>query len=318
MRIRTLALAGGLCALVGGTAHASCGSAFCVLNTNWSTQGVPSAAGTARLDLHYEYVNMDKLYQGSKKISQDQDTEDTIEQRTINRNLVATLDYAFSNNWSATVSVPWVDRSHSHIADATTDTPTQETWNFTELADSRVLANYRFDNPDPTKSYGITFGLKLPTGSYKVTNADGVAAERMLQPGTGTTDGIIGAYYSAPGFSHDASWWAQIMYQHALDSADQYKPGDQTTINVGYRYPFTDKFMGMLQLNTLIKGRETGANAEPDVSGSKTVYFSPGLGYQVTPDVQIYSFLQLPIYRYVNGIQLTADWAAVVGATVRF
>jgi hypothetical protein len=31
-----------------------------------------------------------------------------------------------------------------------------------------------------------------------------------------------------------------------------------------------------------------------------------------------YSFVQLPLYQYVNGVQLTADWAFVAGASVRF
>jgi hypothetical protein len=30
------------------------------------------------------------------------------------------------------------------------------------------------------------------------------------------------------------------------------------------------------------------------------------------------SFLHLPLYRYVNGVQLVADWAAVAGLSTRF
>jgi hypothetical protein len=29
--------------------------------------------------------------------------------------------------------------------------------------------------------------------------------------------------------------------------------------------------------------------------------------------MQLYGFVQLPLYQYVNGTQLTADWSAVAG-----
>src|SRR5882672_6065830 len=77
-------------------ANASCGSAFCALNTMWSTQGVPADAGTARLDMRYEYVNQNQLLRGRHRISQAEDDSDTTERRTVNENLVTTLDYAFS------------------------------------------------------------------------------------------------------------------------------------------------------------------------------------------------------------------------------
>ena len=49
-----------------------------------------------------------------------------------------------------------------------------------------------------------------------------------------------------------------------------------------------------------------GAQAEPDDSGGRSLFLSPGVGYAVSKDVQLYGFLQLPLYQYVNGVQLTA------------
>ncbi|HZT62166.1 MAG TPA: hypothetical protein VFA36_03445 [Burkholderiales bacterium] len=302
-------------------ALASCGSAFCVLNTSWATQGVPHEAGTSRLDLHFEYIDQKNLHSGAKKISPADDTEDILEQRTINRNWLATYDYAFTGNWSVSASLPVVSRSHSHTVDPTgaAGGPTFEKWDFNKAGDARVLGYYQFDNEkNPLVSYGLTFGLKLPTGSYKVANADGAVAERMLQPGTGSTDAVVGGYYSAPGFGEDSSWFAQILYQQPVSIKDEYKPGSQLQLNVGYRLPFAGDWQALLQLNGMIKGKDSGANAEPDVSGSRTLFVSPGLAYSITHDVQLYSFVQLPLYRYYNGVQLAVDWAAVAGVTVRF
>src|SRR6266567_8075447 len=127
-------------ALLPGAARASCGSAFCVLNTNWATQGVAAEPGTARLDERFEFVDQKHLQSGTKRISQADDTADTTELRTINRNLLTTLDYTVSKNWAVSVSVPVVSRSHSHIADpaGAAGGPTFEKWDFTRVGDTRA------------------------------------------------------------------------------------------------------------------------------------------------------------------------------------
>ena len=305
-------------ALAASVARASCGSAFCVLNTDWSTQGVAAQPGTAKLDVRYEFVDQKHLREGTREISAADDPNDPAELRSINRNLVTTLDYTFTRNWAASVSAPVVSRSHSHIEDPT-GAATQESWSFAKVGDARVLGHYRFDSESsPAVNFGLSFGLKLPTGDYKVMNDDGVPAERMLQPGTGSLDATAGAYYAAPGFHPDSSWFAQFLVQWAVSTKDEYRPGNQYQVNLGYRYPFGHDLQGLLQINALLRGHDSGANAEPDLSGSKTVFLSPGLSYALTHDFQIYSFLQLPIYRQVNGVQLSADWAFVAGATLRF
>jgi len=314
-----IACPGGVALLVAaGVAQASCGSAFCVLDTNWSTQGVAAAPGTARLDVHFEFVDQKHLQSGTKRISPADDTADITELRTINRNWVSTLDYALAKNWMVSASLPVVSRSHSHIADPT-GAATFEKWDFTKAGDARVLGYYRFDNEkNPVANHGLIFGLKLPTGSYKVSNADGAVAERMLQPGTASTDAVLGGYYSAPGIYQDSSWSVQVLYQQPVSIKDEYRPGKQFQLNLGYRHPLGHEWQALLQINSLIKGKDSGVNSEPELSGSRTVFLSPGLAYSITHDLQLYSFVQLPIYRFYNGTQLSVDWAFVAGATVRF
>ena len=74
----------------------------------------------------------------------------------------------------------------------------------------------------------------------------------------------------------------------------------------------------MLQVNFLHRARDSGEQAEPEDSGGKFVFLSPGVSYALGKNLQVYSFLQLPVYQYVNGVQLTADWAFVGGVSVRF
>jgi len=318
MKLRNSSFVLALAATLGaGTAHASCGSAFCTLNTDWATQGVASEPGTTRLDLRAEFVDQKRLRAGGRQIAAADDTADATELRTINRNLLATLDYALSSNWTISASVPVTSRSHSHISDPTA-AATLESWNFTKLGDARVLGYYRIDSADPALNHGLSAGLKLPSGDYQVKNGDGTIAERALQPGTGSTDLVLGAYYSAPGRQPDSSWFAQGMAQHAIATKDGFKPGTQFQLNLGYRYPINDSLQAVAQINALIKARDTGVNAEPDLSGSRSVFLSPGLAYSLTHDVQLYGYVQLPVYRHVNGTQLSADWSVIVGVTTRF
>ena len=311
-------LIGAMAALFGaGVSHASCGSAFCALDTNWSTQGVANEPGTVRLDLRYEFIDQKHLRSGSRQISASADTGDTTELRTTNRNLLATLDYALSKNWTVSASAPIVSRSHSHIADPA-GAASLEAWNFSKIGDFRLLGFYRLDNPDPDVNYGLIMGLKLPAGDYRVRNADGTVAERALQPGTGSTDLVLGGYYSGPGAYLDSSWFAQALAQQAAATKDGFKPGAQYLLNLGYRHPLSESWHALVQVNASVKARDAGVNAEPDLSGSNTVFLSPGLSYALSHDAQIYGFVQLPVYRHVNGVQLSANWALIAGVSVQF
>ena len=74
----------------------------------------------------------------------------------------------------------------------------------------------------------------------------------------------------------------------------------------------------MHQLNALYRSRDSGAQAEPEDTGGGFLFVSPGISYALTKTTQVYAFVQKPLYQYVNGVQLTADWSALVGISTRF
>ena len=189
---RRLALAAALATALSAPAcaHAGCGSAFCTVNADWGTQGLWTEPG-GRVDLRFEFIDLKQPKHGAEKVGLGEVPEETEEVQTINRNWVAAFDYNFDGHWGVTATVPLVNRDHNHIVDPEDD-PVPEQWAFTELGDVRVQGRYRFTlGTDSPMSAGVALGLKLPTGSYTVTNDEGVEAERMLQPGTGTTDALV-------------------------------------------------------------------------------------------------------------------------------
>lgn len=300
-----------------GAAYASCGGAFCVLNTNWDMHE-GAAPGQARVDLRYEYIKQDQLFSGGSKISAADVASDVAELKTVNRNTILSADYTFTTDWSAAVSIPWIDRRHSHIEDPT-GAAQLENWDIARLGDVRLAGRYRLPGSGAAAgAAGLEFGLKLPTGGYRYTNAEGVTAERSLQPGTGSTDAVLGATYSWRPRFLGMGWFVQGTYQHAVATRDGFRPGDQLSATGGLRYPATDALSLLFQMNALYRRRDAGPNAEPDESGGRFLYTSPGFGYAVTRDAQLYGFVQKPVYRRVNGTQIVADRLFTGGVSVRF
>jgi hypothetical protein len=297
-------------------ARAGCGSAFCSLNTNWSTQGAWTEAG-GRFDLRYEFIDQDQPRSGTENVGVGEIPRHHDEVRTINRNYIPGFDYTFDAHWGVGVQLPVMDRSHEHIHNHAGEQEL-ESWSFTEIGDARVVGRYRF-TPSESRAgaFGLQFGIKLPTGKIDVANADGEVAERSLQPGSGTTDAILGVFYSGP-LGHHATWFADANWQAPLRQRDDYKPGDRFGVDIGASYPLAGRVALQLQLNTLWKGRDAGANAEPEDTGGTFVHLSPGVSVALGDKTQLYGFVQVPLYQNVNGVQLTAEWSVAAGLSHRF
>lgn len=286
-------------------ASASCGSAFCTTNTDWDTQA-PWQNDVTRLDLRIETIHQDQARSGTDKVTgmgHHQEVE------TINRNLLLGLSHAFTPDWNLSVLVPVVSRDHLHIHHHR-GVPIPVRWNFTKLGDIQLLTHVRLDD-----GLGIIGGIKLPTGSIAVRNDTGALAERSLQPGSGSTDLIVGGFMS--GRVKQADWHTQLRWQRAVSERQDYRPGDQIKLDAGVRYPL-GAVQALAQINVLWRARDTGANAEPDDSGASFIHFSPGVAVPLGKDAQIVALVQLPLVQNVRGTQLTADWAATLGLTVRF
>ena len=63
---------------------------------------------------------------------------------------------------------------------------------------------------------------------------------------------------------------------------------------------------------------DDGKEKEPEDSGGRFVTVAPGVSFAITPTVHAYAYVQLPIYQYVNGVQLTSDWSATGGVSIQF
>ena len=305
-----------LLALAGMAPHtqASCGSMMCEINPAWDTQSLTHEHGL-RLDLRYSYSKADVLRAGADKIDPPPFTgsgEEIENRRTLNQTLIADLDYAINRDWSVSLQVPVNSRDHAHTVDNLP--PETEAAKYSALGDIRVSGKYRFTAADHQSGGGLRFGLKLPSGGTGKEMAPGTPMEASLQPGTGSTDLILGGYafWNIP----DSNWggMAQLQSQKALADRNDYRPGTRVGLDLGLHYAITQDVTGLMQLSYQHRARDSGANADPNgSSGGHAVFFTPGLSVGVAPGTHVYGFVQLPLRQYVNGEQLTVRWTATVG-----
>ena len=300
---------------------ANCGAAYCLINTNFESQEpVPESA--IKFNLRYEFVKQNQARQGTKQVGIQgvPDTHDELE--TINHNLVLGLDYQFNDHWSAAAHIPYVKRRHAHLHNpdaagiAAGALPEREEWKFTGLGDARLVGRYQLKLG--TRVVGAHLGVKLPTGKRDDTNDAGEVAERSLQLGSGSSDLIASLFTNGPIADSRLSWFSQLQWQHALISKDNFRPGDELVLDLGLRYAVTDSLNANLQINTRMKRRDSGAHAEPGDSGGRYVFFSPDLSFAVAAGLEIYGYVQIPLYQYVNGTQLSQERNFLTGVSYRY
>lgn len=291
----------------------ACGACGCTLHSDWATQGFGIKPGW-RFDLRYDYFNQDQLRAGTKSVDRNTfelPNEMEIQEKTLNRNLTATLDYSPSPDWGVSLLIPMFNRYHATIAEGDTD-PT-----FSQgkgLGDVRILGRYQ--GFSDSHAFGVQFGVKLPTGDTKQTFNAGAQAgqplDRGLQLGTGTTDLLLGVY----AFGELAPEWGvfgQVLFQKPLAEKDGFKPGDGVNANLGLRYTGIAAVTPHLQLNARVEGRESGLNADVENSGATLVYLSPGVTFNLSPRFQVYAFAQVPVAQRVTGLQIEPRWSASLG-----
>ena len=308
-------------------AQASCGSAFCSINANWDEHSLGHQGWSA--DLRYGYSHADKLRSGSDTISADTTAAGEVENLgTYNRTTTATVDYSYNDRWAVKLILPFIDRKHEHnIGPYIGATPADfESFHARALGDVSVIGRYRWALDEASHSgMGVKFGLKLDTGKKDVTidQTGEIPEEATLQPGNGSTDLILGVFWhqSTPG--SDWSWFSQAAIQTSINADADFLPGNQLKLDGGARYVINQDLSALLQLNAQWNATDSRANAaltedlKPS-SGGKTISLTPGLSYAITRSTQFYGLLQLPLYQYVNGEQLTPDSSITVGASHRF
>ncbi|MBN8745318.1 MAG: transporter [Thiomonas arsenitoxydans] len=326
------------------SAHA-CATCGCSLSTD-AAMGYSAASGW-RVNLQTDYINQSQLRTGTHSVSAasvaalNPAAGQEVEHDTINRYTTLGLTYSPNANWSVNLQIPYIDRSHSTYGAATPDQITAGNLSgatLRGLGDVKLIGSYQ--GLLPTHNVGLQLGLKLPTGRYGGPNADGTGTvgrnpvafsrgpsagqlvDTSLQPGTGSTDLIVGAYaYQAISQDFDAfvSGQFQAAVAHKLDTpGEDYRPGNLASLSFGLRDEARPDFVPQVQVNITHKSHDQGALADTADTAGTVAYLSPGLSATLVKGWQAYGFVQLPVYSRLDGYQLFPHWTASLGISTAF
>ena len=311
----------------------ACASCGCTLSSDWEYQQITYKPGL-KIDLRYDYLDQNQLRSGTGTITPSAASKivnngnpQEVEKFTENNYLTLAVDYSNSRNWGVNVQLPYILRRHSTLGTASDGVVAgpggmQYDSNTSSIGDIKVIGRYQGFSEQC--NFGVLYGLKLPTGSHTETGTStdptmpGPAPiDRGLQPGTCTTDAILGAFYT-DSFAQDWDYFTQAIYQKALYYNNDYRPGDGLNVNLGMRYAGIGRVTPQLQLNFRYVQRDEGANADTVSTGGKLLYISPGLSVSVIRQMSVYSFVQLPLYQDVNGVQLAPRYTVSAGVRYSF
>jgi hypothetical protein len=303
----------------------ACATCGCTLNAEAAT-GYSAEPGW-RISLEYDYIHQDELRSGTHAISTVPDG-DELERDTLNRYYTLGVDYNPSADWNIGLRVPYVMRTHSTYGsfDSSEPLPALSYSRSSSLGDIKVTGGYQGFLPD--HNFGVQLGVKLPTGTYGTDvkfssgpNA-GSPLDASLQPGTGSTDIIVGSYYYRA-INQSLEFFANAQFQSAVKSkqdqpGNDFRPGNSTTVTLGLRYETNPRLVPQLQVNLLHKGVDQGALADITDTAGYVAYLSPGLTVKAVDHFYVYGFAQLPVYSDLVGNQLFPRYTISVGASYAF
>lgn len=299
----------GLAAVPQAHGCASCG---CLLDREWIVQGFAGEPGL-QVDMVYTFIDQNQLRSGTGRISSGEVPAGQ-ELEAFTRSDIFTLDlnYVFNPDWSVMLQLPYLVRDHATWGE---DHHSYDTSASSGIGDLNLVASYQ--GFTTKHNLGVKFGLSLPTGPYDETFRSGETLDRGLQPGTGTTGLFVGLYY------HDTlagawGYFGQTTLHVALNERDHYKPGTSQDYSVGLRYTGFARVTPQFQVNARIAGRDQGDQADSYDSGGSLVYLSPGVMIELTPKINTYVFLQVPVYQNLYGYQLAPSWILSTGIHTSF
>jgi hypothetical protein len=178
------------------------------------------------------------------------------------------------------------------------------------IGDAAILLKYNISPLNFTTQREIVFGLgtKYPLGNTNLKTGDILIAED-LQLGTGAWDGILWVYFYQ-GFLPKTrlNLVGNSSYRITGTNKRDYKFGNEfnATIGTSFRTDLFYDFSLLFRYRSTKKDQRFGDSITN--TGGKWFYVIPGINLKVKKDFSVRMSLESPIYRKLNGIQLTTSY----------
>jgi len=268
---------------------------------------LPTApAGSWQFGLTYEYHAIGDVVSGTTEL------EDDTRRRTVHSGLLE-INYGLSARFSASavLTILQQERTTNSVLG------TGELLQTHGVGDGIFMLKYSLlpFSPPAQRQVAAGAGVKMPFGKTSLTaNSTLLAAD--MQPGTGSWDAVLWGY-AYQGFYRYLPLGVQATFSYRLNGTnDRFGSGNQSyrfgnefittvaanvrpgtlldyTLGVRYRAVTADEFAGLDLPN----------------SGGKWVNLIPGINVNLTPTYAVRASFTLPVYRKLEGTQLTTSYA---------
>ena len=159
----------------------------------------------------------------------------------------------------------------------------------------------------------VAAGVNVPVGEG-VQNP--ISSDRNFV--SGTLDPIVAAWGAVPlstAMRVDAGVYARVI---VAEDDDGSKTGNFTSYSVTGRYWLRRQRVDLsLRLTGLSRGQDEIDGQPFPNSGGDWVFLSPGVSWDVgqagAHGLQLWGAVDIPVYQFVHGLQLTEDWIARLG-----
>jgi len=256
----------------------------------------PTGAGGMAF-LQYDYMNQNRNWNGTSEAPAANNDDKKLETDFVTFG----MQYMFNDKWGAQIEVPYDVRYFK----GTDDSGDIASHSWSQLADIRLEGIYTGFFAD--LSAGLTFGVKLPTGSY---TEDTDLVDRDTQIGTGSTDILLGGFFRH-NLSQNQKWdgFAQGKLDVPALTQAGYRPGVELDMAAGIDYKGLSfgnvRIAPLAQLIFSERTSDSGSNASPDSTGYQRLMLSPGIEFHIHP-VKIYADAEFPVFQHFTGDQLAA------------
>lgn len=305
IRILLLSLLASLLLASQAVAQACCSGGVPVAGTLGLSAG---QAGSWQFLLSYDYNSIRDLVAGTEVL------EDRTRSRATQSVLLET-NYSFNSRLALTALLSGV-RQERRILSPTGNVDLITTQG---IGDGVVLLKYRLTSTAPGANTQLLLGAgpKIPLGRTNFTNDLGLALPAEMQPGSGAWDLMLWSW-----FKQDQVIWPNLSFSAGATfrltgtnpdyfETQSYRFGNQFILNSAFNYRQT---VGILPIDVQagLKYRHTApdrvdGNVFPS-SGGQWIYAVPTVQVNLTPDWSVRISSELPLYRNLDGTQLSTSF----------
>jgi hypothetical protein len=245
------------------------------------------------MSVTYEHHEINDLVSGSD------DVKDETERARESRTTLLQADYGWSQNWSATTMLTYVNhRRQVGISQGSfVDT--------TGLGDALLLIKYTplRINLFSSWEYALGFGAKIPIGEDDSRN-NSVPVSEDLQPSSGSYSGL-GWGYVAYAFDQAARSQVFLSANTSIngENSRDYQFGNEFNLTLGTSYYFFESDWAIsAQMRYRLSASDERAGVDIPNTGGKWLDFLPAVQYRLNDYSGIKLSARIPIYRSLDGV----------------